>query len=222
MPKKIFLTLINCLFLFTLVPLAHAEDPLENISESVFQKLLNEEYKEAFTSERILNIQCVEQNKMVITINSLFTGMLFVLAVSVVILAINLHKNKTLTRKYLDKVSMMVLMLDRRARVKMINTYGATLLGYEKDELMGKNFIGIAIPMEQRDIFTDKFSRITRGLEKIPQENEQIEFVTKSGEKKKLRWSNFVIMENIKIKYMVGTGLDITEEYTIGNIYKVK
>jgi len=124
-----------------------------------------------------------------------------------------LERSEKEYRQLVDLANTIIIKLDKNANIQFINRYGEKLLGYRKDELIGRNVVGTIVPKTDtsgqdleimvNEVFNspDKF--------KI-KENENI---TKDGRKLWVSWANEAIIdEKGKFIGILSIGTDITEK----------
>ena len=112
---------------------------------------------------------------------------------------------------YLDIAEVIIVVLDNRARVVMINRKGCEVLGYAANELIGEGWFERIIPEDERDEVRDLFQKAFRGEIKPVREYEN-HVLTKSGERRLVSWrNNLVIGSDGEIIGSLGSGNDITE-----------
>ena len=119
-----------------------------------------------------------------------------------------LARNEELFRKYIDIAGFFIVILDRAAKLRLINRKGIEITGYAPEELLGKNAIDQLISQREKENCMDFFKKI------INQQTDQlyVEFpiVTKSGEERLIFWHYAVVLENKKVKHVLISGEDIT------------
>ncbi|QGY45281.1 PAS domain S-box protein [Maribellus comscasis] len=128
-------------------------------------------------------------------------------------LAVNdaeLRRSKEMAESYLNIAAEIILRLNRKGEVILLNDSGYKLLGYEKGELEGKNWFNTCLPIETgRELGNRFYDRIERKEEFL---NFDSEIVTKTGEYKTLLWHNtFLKDEKGNIIGTLSSGEDITE-----------
>jgi len=114
-------------------------------------------------------------------------------------------------QKYLDIAEVMILVLDQNGETLLINQKGEQTLGYQENELIGKNWFDTCIPKRNRREIKGVFKKVMAGGSYLPQYNENL-VLTKSGEERVIAW-NYTCLYNEK-KHFVGTlnsGEDITD-----------
>lgn len=113
---------------------------------------------------------------------------------------------------YLDIVGSVIVVLDPMANILRINRAGCEVLGYEESDLLGRNWIDIAIPEELRDEVKDYFYMVFSGPEDI--ESHHINYVTtKEGGHRLLSWNNRLLRNESGVPIgILSSGTDITEQ----------
>lgn len=112
---------------------------------------------------------------------------------------------------YLELASVMFISLDPKGYVTMINRKGCEILGYEKEEIIGKNWFDNFLPKHNVKQVKDVFRKIIAG------EMEQAEYyensvLTKNGDERIITWHNAYIKDNKgKIINSISSGQDNTE-----------
>ena len=120
-------------------------------------------------------------------------------------------KDARLAQEYLDIAEVIIMALDTEHNVTMINQKGASILGYPKDEIIGKNFIKNFLP-----------SRIHNEVKRVGQDiiEEKKEFkkyyenpiLTKNGEERLISWKNTQLKDDDGNPIgLLTSGEDITE-----------
>jgi PAS domain S-box-containing protein len=118
------------------------------------------------------------------------------------------EKNKIDT--ILDIVDVILIMIDKEENVKMINKKGIELLGYDREEIIKKNWFDNFIPKSDRE----KARKLFISLKNNQSGTYYIEYSieTKSGSLKNIKWTNTSILdERGNFLYTISSGLDITE-----------
>ena len=114
-------------------------------------------------------------------------------------------------RQYLDIVGVIIVALDRRGRVTLINQKGCRLLGYTEDEIIGKNWFELALPSSARDGAQAAFRKLIAGQLR-PVESYQNPVLTRLGEERLITWRNSILRdEEGRVTGTLSSGEDITE-----------
>jgi len=123
---------------------------------------------------------------------------------------------------YLNVVNVMILALDTQGRVTMINPKGCKLLGYKREEIIGKNWIENFIPKRLRAEVLKVKNTVEEKSEKEVYSHEN-QIVTKSGEERIIAWKNTPLFdENGKNIGLLASGDDITQQkHDSERIYKL-
>jgi len=112
-------------------------------------------------------------------------------------------------REYLELVDVMMVALDKKGLVTMVNPKTCEILGYEKEELLEQKWIEKVLinEVDKHKIETDKFLEID-----FP-DNFENYVVTKSGEKRLIVWNRTSIKDDgDNIIGMLCSGRDVTEQ----------
>ncbi len=119
-----------------------------------------------------------------------------------------LHENTT--RQYLEAARIILLALDENATVVYINPKGCETIGYEANEIIGKNWIETYLPKEYVEQTSIVFKQMISGKTK------QVEYfenpiVRKGGEQRLIAWHNSILLDkNNRICGCFSSGEDIT------------
>lgn len=103
------------------------------------------------------------------------------------------------------------MVIDQNHTVTLINESGCRVLGYSKEEIIGKNWFDTFLPSTNREEVKTVFTKI------IASQMENVEYfenkvITKSGELRDIAWHNNVIKDKTGIIIgSVSSGEDITE-----------
>lgn len=120
-----------------------------------------------------------------------------------------LRRERDRAKKYLDVAGIMLLVLDDHKIIRMINHYGAELLGYTPSELFGKNWFDTCICEDDQERLQEVFhDTILSGSDEI---NCHVNYVvTKTGEKRLISWRN-ASFEWEGSRLSISSGEDITD-----------
>ena len=112
---------------------------------------------------------------------------------------------------YLDIAGVIIVALDQDGKVNLINRKGCEILGYQREEIVGKNWFVTVIPDRMREVTSTVFQRLVDGkIDGI--ESYENPIVTKKGDERIIRWYNTLLRD--KDGVIIGTlssGEDITE-----------
>ncbi|PTD94892.1 hypothetical protein C9439_00175 [archaeon SCG-AAA382B04] len=122
------------------------------------------------------------------------------------------EKARDRAQKYLDIADVIIVAIDRDQEVTEINERGCEVLGYDKDEIIGKNWYENFMPERVREEVVEETQEPL--LSGKPGEAERYEnpIVTKDGEERIISWKNSVIRnDDGETIGTLSSGRDITE-----------
>lgn len=122
-----------------------------------------------------------------------------------------LRAERDRAQKYLDVAGVMFVALNTAGEVTLINKRGCEILGYEPDEIIGRNWFENFLPAQIRDEVRSVFQKLVAG------ELELLEYfenpvLTREREERIIAWHNTVLRDEAgNIVGTLGSGEDITE-----------
>lgn len=121
-----------------------------------------------------------------------------------------LHESERRYRSLLEDLDMIAVMLDDQARVTFCNDYFLTLTGWTREEVIGKDWMMLAIPPENRQEVRDIFNDIHKLNNIRPHADNYI--LTRTGQRRMISWNNIILrdLEGAPTG-LAGVGMDITE-----------
>jgi PAS domain S-box-containing protein/putative nucleotidyltransferase with HDIG domain len=120
-------------------------------------------------------------------------------------------KERDTAQLYLDVVGVLVVILDNKGKVVLINRYGAELLGYREEEIVGRSWLENFVPYHERAMVKKLFARIVKGESKSTARGENT-VICSNGDERLIRWRNsFIRDENGGLLLSVSAGEDITD-----------
>lgn len=122
-----------------------------------------------------------------------------------------LREERDRAQKYLDMAGVMFVHLDAEGRVAMINRKGCQILGYEEDEIVGRDWFDEFIPAGSRERVRQVFGGIAGGdVSKLDYHENPV--ICAGGEEKVIAWHNTVITDDRgRVTGTLSSGEDITE-----------
>ncbi len=115
-------------------------------------------------------------------------------------------------KELLDKIGVMVLVLDDQGRISLVNAAGCNLLGYSADELVGMDWFAHFILPVERQLLQNRFLRIMAGQEELPFNHENT-ILAKDGAQLVIAWHNTILREDDDtINGLLCTGEDISKK----------
>ena len=122
-----------------------------------------------------------------------------------------LLKEKDNAQKYLDVAGVMLLVIGADEKVKHINKKGCEILGYDEQEIIGKNWFDNFLPQEIKNETSRVFRQIMDGKSELFEYYEN-PVVTKNGKERIIAWHNTpLIDEKGNIEATLSSGEDITQ-----------
>ena len=88
-----------------------------------------------------------------------------------------------LAQQYLDIAGVIMVVIDRNQTVQLINKKGCEILGYSKEEIIGKNWFDTFIPKTQKDPVEKVFRKLMNG-EITPVEYYENPILNRSGQER--------------------------------------
>ncbi len=115
-------------------------------------------------------------------------------------------------QKYLDIAGAIIVALDNRGGITLINRRGRQVLGYREKELLGQNWFDTCLPARDRKKARAAFDKLLAG-EIEPVEYYENPTLTRSGTERLIAWHNTVLRDKAgKIVGVLTSGEDVTEQ----------
>jgi PAS domain S-box-containing protein len=119
-----------------------------------------------------------------------------------------LRRERDRAKQYLDTADVMLVAIDLKGRVTLINRKGCDLLGWSESELLGRHWLETWIPLEEREAMSRTFEDVKASDSSIVENT----VVTRSGEKRLIEWRNTALRDDSgRVIGMFGSGTDVTE-----------
>jgi len=123
-----------------------------------------------------------------------------------------LQREKQRVEEYLDIAGVMLAIVDADENTALINRKGSEILGYEEDELIGKNWFDFVVPQRIRDEVRGVFRELMDGNIE-PVEYYENPLLMKGGEERLISFHNTVIRNSAgQILGVLTSGEDITKQ----------
>ncbi len=123
----------------------------------------------------------------------------------------SLRHERDRAQRYLDVAGVIIVALNSDQSVALINNKGCEILGYNEEEIIGKNWFDNYLPDKIRDEVKAAFKSLMAGNIK-PVEYFENPVLTKSGEERIIAWHNTVLADDMNnIIGTLGSGEDITK-----------
>ena len=121
-----------------------------------------------------------------------------------------LIKAKETAELYLDMAGSFFVNIDKYENITMINQKALEILGYERSEVIGKNWFDLCIRDIERPVIRKIFRSIVNGEIEHNDRYENV-IVTKDGKIRTISWQNTYIKDdNDNITSVLSSGIDIT------------
>lgn len=128
-----------------------------------------------------------------------------------------IKKERDRAQLFFDFAGVMLVVIDADQTVSMINRRGCEVLGYAKEEIIGKNWFDILVPGRMREEVRNTFRMLMAG-ETAPVEYFENPIVNKRGEERVIAWHNTIIRdEKGGIIATLSSGNDITDQKSPNN-----
>lgn len=125
---------------------------------------------------------------------------------------IALRAERDQAQKYLDVVGVIIVAIDKNQDITLINKKGCEFLGFQEEEIIGKNWFDNFIPQRIQKDVKAVFNQLMVG-EVEPVEFFENSVLTKSGEERTITWHNIVLKDDEgNIIGTLSSGEDITEK----------
>lgn len=121
-----------------------------------------------------------------------------------------LRQAKEYAERLVENANVIVVGLDRDGRVELLNRAAAQMLGYEKRELLGKNWYEIAAPPELRSESKSLYNHIRDGKAALPVQHTN-SVLTKAGTLRVIEWQNSRFELGGEFAGCLAIGVDVTE-----------
>ena len=122
-----------------------------------------------------------------------------------------LFQEKNRAQLYLDIAGAIIVALDTAGKVNLINQKGCDLLGYSREEIIGRDWFAYSLPSEEQTEVREVFAMLMTG-KFTQQEYYENYVVTRSGERRLISWHNTLLHDDAgNITGTLSSGEDITE-----------
>ncbi len=123
----------------------------------------------------------------------------------------SIRRERDKAKKYLEIAGVMIVAINVRGEVTLINRKGTEILGYGREEVIGNNWFNKFLPADTREKVKNVFNKLLKG--KIePLEYHENPVLTKDGEERIIAWHNTPLYDDQgNITGTLSSGEDITE-----------
>jgi diguanylate cyclase (GGDEF)-like protein/PAS domain S-box-containing protein len=122
-----------------------------------------------------------------------------------------LRAERDRAQRYLDVAGTMIVVLDANGEILLINRKGCSMLDRAEDELLGRDWFGIALPEQERAARRSRFEALIRG-EADPNARIESAILTQGGELRMVAWNHTVLHDaDGTVVGTLSSGEDVTE-----------
>jgi PAS domain S-box-containing protein len=123
----------------------------------------------------------------------------------------DLTKERDFITAVLDTCEALVIVFDAAGRIEYSNRAFERVLGYASEELIGRVFFDVLVGPDGRE---QSRQRLEHGFSAGAASAFENEWITKSGERRRISFSNVPTLDaQGAVEYYVTTGIDITDRY---------
>ena len=102
--------------------------------------------------------------------------------------------SKETAESYLNVAAEIILSLDKKGNIRLLNDSGHHLLGYNNGELVGKNWFSTCLHHDDKESVRQRFNEMIKGERTSFEQNEN-RVITKNGELITILWHNTVVRD---------------------------
>jgi PAS domain S-box-containing protein len=122
------------------------------------------------------------------------------------------RKERERAQTYLSVAGVIFVVIGRDEAVVLVNKKGCEVLGYDEQQIVGRNWFDTFLPKRLRDDTRRVFASLLKGDLEGGGEHEN-PILTKDGEERIIAWDNTVLRDETgAIVGIIGSGQDITEQ----------
>jgi len=123
-----------------------------------------------------------------------------------------LDEEREKAQRYLDTAEVIILVLDEKGTVTLINRKGTQVLGYSEQEMLGKNWFDSFLPERMREKSRALFKSFISGEKPVPG-NLTGSAIAAGEQEKSIFWYNAILRDETgRITGSIHSGTDITEQ----------
>jgi|GEM_PF-831854 len=129
---------------------------------------------------------------------------------------------KNVAQQYLDIAGVMILVLEKDGEVALVNGRACEILGYSKEQILGKNWFDHFLPKKVVPQIRSVYHRLMSGEVDLFQYHEN-PVIDKKGEEHIIVWSNAVLKDdNGKVVGCLSSGEDVTDRRKAEKILSIQ
>ena len=124
---------------------------------------------------------------------------------------LDLQQGQDLARHYFDMAEVLMVVLDREGRICQLNRKGCQLLGYEEEDLIGRDWFVSCLPQRERQAVRQRFQDILTGEHPLDKKGENW-VRTRDGRELLMSWRTARMTDDQgHVSHLISSGEDITE-----------
>lgn len=126
-------------------------------------------------------------------------------------IASELAKEKEILEKYINTSASIFVVINREQKIELINQKGCEILGWQRHEILNKNWFEGFISKNEKRTIKSLFNEIIEGNIEPPELDNVI--ITKDKKRKLIQWRGTTLKDdNGKVMSLLISGVDITEQ----------
>jgi len=123
-----------------------------------------------------------------------------------------LIKERDKAHKYLNIADVIILALDIKGNVTLINRKGWETLEHDMQNIVGKNWFSHFIPLSDKKLLFERFLIVMSDRDSATFTNRESRIITKSGDERIISWHNTILYDdNGSVIGSLSSGIDLTE-----------
>ncbi len=123
-----------------------------------------------------------------------------------------LKNERDKAHNYLNIAGVIIIALDNVGTINLINKKGCETLGYEENEIIGKNWFSNFLPISVKQELKNFFLSIMKGEKEVDLEYWENKIIVRSGQERTISWHNkWLYNDKNQIIGSLSSGLDISE-----------
>ncbi len=127
-------------------------------------------------------------------------------------LRLSIWSEKEKAEQYLDMAGSLIVARDRESRITLINHKGCEILKYSEKELLGKDWIEVVVPQEQRSLDKANFQQLVAGTLLPAARPVDVQVQDRNGMMHILSWTSNVLHDSDgHIIGILSSGTEVTE-----------
>ncbi|MDH4274518.1 MAG: PAS domain S-box protein [Gammaproteobacteria bacterium] len=125
-----------------------------------------------------------------------------------------IRQSKELAERYLDISGAIIVGLDRLGLIRVINPRGCVLVGYQLDEVIGRDWLDLVVPVSERSELREYFNEIIATDGQLPMSHWRGRILKKWGDAITVIWDIHIDRDDRGgISQILLSGQDITEQH---------